>query len=245
MDTELVVTDHGPEDGEAVVLLHGFPDSAWLWRHQIPHLTDAGYRVIAPDLRGFGGSDKPRSVDDYTLRRHAGDVRAIVDHFGIDRVHVVGHDWGAALTWYLGIVDPGLFRTATVLSVGHPTVFASAGLEQKRRSWYMLLFLLPDVAEQWLSGDDWKGLREWSDFQHETDHWIEQLSRPDALIAATCGPRHGLRPRPHCHPCRATRWRSGPPGTPCCSSPRSSTPSRTCPADGDTSGSRAPTTGFR
>ena len=74
MDVDLLVTDHGPPDGQAVLLLHGFPDSAWLWRHQIPHLVDAGYRVIAPDLRGLGRSDKPESVEDYTLRRHAGDV---------------------------------------------------------------------------------------------------------------------------------------------------------------------------
>lgn len=184
MDTELVVTDHGPEDGETVVLLHGFPDSAWLWRHQIPHLADAGYRVIAPDLRGFGDSDKPGSVEDYTLRRHAGDVRSIADHFGIERAHVVGHDWGAALTWYLGIVDPGLLRSATVLSVGHPSAFASAGLEQKRRSWYMLLFQFPDVAERWLSGEDWRWFREWCGSPAETEHWIEQLSRPGALTAA-------------------------------------------------------------
>lgn len=184
MDVDLAVTDHGPSDGEAVLLLHGFPDSAWLWRHQIPHLADAGYRVLAPDLRGFGRSDKPASVEDYTLRRHAGDVRAIMGHFGVDRAHVVGHDWGAALTWYLGVVDPELFRTATVLSVGHPTVFASAGLEQKRRSWYMLLFQFPDVAERWLSAEDWRWFREWSGSPAEVGHWIEQLSRPGALTAA-------------------------------------------------------------
>lgn len=184
IDVELTVAVHGPEDGEPVVMLHGFPDSAWLWRHQIPSLADAGFRVIAPDLRGFGSSDKPEAVEDFTLRRHAGDVRAIVDHFGLGTVHVVGHDWGAALTWYLGIVDPKLFRTATVLSVGHPTVFASSGLEQKRRSWYMLLFQFPDVAERWLSEYDWRWFREWSGHAAEVDHWIEQLSRPGALTAA-------------------------------------------------------------
>jgi pimeloyl-ACP methyl ester carboxylesterase len=184
IDVDLTVTEHGPSDGEPVLMLHGFPDSAGLWRNQIPRLADAGYRVIAPDLRGFGHSDRPESVEDYTLRRHAGDVAAIIDHLGVDRAHVVGHDWGAALTWYLGIVQPALFRSATVLSVGHPTVFASAGLEQKRRSWYMLLFQFPDVAERWLSSDDWRWLREWSGFQDEADHWIEQLSRPGALTAA-------------------------------------------------------------
>lgn len=184
IDIELAVTDHGPSDGEPVMLLHGFPDSAWLWRHQISRLIDAGFRVIAPDLRGFGASGKPDRVEDYTLRRHASDIRAVVDHLELGPVHVVGHDWGAALTWYLGIVEPELLRTATVLSVGHPTVFASAGLEQKRRSWYMLLFQFPEVAERWLSGDDWRWLREWSANQPEVARWIEELSRPGALTAA-------------------------------------------------------------
>ena len=184
MDVELTVTAHGPDGGEPVLMLHGFPDSARLWRHQIPRLVEAGYYVIAPDLRGFGFSDKPTAVEDYSLRRYAGDVRAIVDHLGLDSVHVVGHDWGAALAWYVGIVDPGLLRSATVLSVGHPTVFASSGLEQKRRSWYMLLFQFPGVAERWLSNDDWRWFREWSGDPAEADHWIAQLSRPGALTSA-------------------------------------------------------------
>src|SRR5579859_6463586 len=83
--------------GRPVVLLHGFPDSGRLWRHQVPALAAAGFQVIVPDLRGYGASDKPAAVEDYSLALIAGDVLAILAAEGIERAHVVGHDWGAAL----------------------------------------------------------------------------------------------------------------------------------------------------
>src|SRR3954447_22900781 len=92
---ELTVQDEG--DGEAVILLHGFPDTHRLWRNQIPALRDAGYRTIAPDLRGFGASDKPADVDAYRIHHSVADVVEILDALEIDSAHVVGHDWGAGL----------------------------------------------------------------------------------------------------------------------------------------------------
>src|SRR6188472_1066348 len=84
-------------DGRPVVLLHGFPDTGRMWRNQVPALRDAGYRVIVPDLRGYGASDKPAEVDAYAIPFLAGDVLGVLDHLGVERAHVVGHDWGAAL----------------------------------------------------------------------------------------------------------------------------------------------------
>src|SRR4051812_4895043 len=88
-------------DGPPVLLLHGWPDSHALWRHQVEALNAAGYRTIAPDLRGFGASDRPLDVDAYGLLSIAGDVLGVLDHLGVARTHVVGHDWGAALSWAL------------------------------------------------------------------------------------------------------------------------------------------------
>jgi pimeloyl-ACP methyl ester carboxylesterase len=87
----LYVEDHG--DGVPVLLIHGWPDSARLWRHQVPVLTAAGFRVITPDMRGFGRSERPDDVAAYRLRTVVADVSALLDQLGIDQAHVVGHDW--------------------------------------------------------------------------------------------------------------------------------------------------------
>ena len=166
--------------GTPVVFLHGFPDSGRLWRHQVPVLADAGFRVIVPDLRGYGGSDKPAEVSAYALPYLAGDVVGVLDQLGVERAHVVGHDWGAALAWALGSLLPDRVAQLAVLSVGHPTSFASAGYEQREKSWYMLLFQFEGVAEQWLSSDGWRNFREW--VRHpDTEAVITELEETGAL----------------------------------------------------------------
>ena len=99
-------------DGPPVLLLHGFPDSAALWRHQIPALTTAGYRVIAPDLRGFGGSDQPADPAAYAMPTLVADVLGILEARGVERAAVVGHDWGAALGWALATAAPQVVDAA-------------------------------------------------------------------------------------------------------------------------------------
>jgi pimeloyl-ACP methyl ester carboxylesterase len=108
MSVSLHVVDEGA--GPPVVLLHGFPDSSALWRHQIPMLVEAGYRAIAPDLRGFGASDRPADVAAYRLEASVADVLALLDQRGIEQADVVGHDWGAALGWALAGLAPGRVR---------------------------------------------------------------------------------------------------------------------------------------
>jgi pimeloyl-ACP methyl ester carboxylesterase len=123
-----------------------FPDTGRLWRNQVPALAGAGFQVIVPELRGYGRSDKPEAVDAYSLPVLAGDVMAILNDLGITKAHMVGHDWGAALAWVLASLAPGNVDHLVALSVGNPVTFRRT-LEQHEKSWYMLLFQFPDIAE--------------------------------------------------------------------------------------------------
>jgi pimeloyl-ACP methyl ester carboxylesterase len=183
----------GSVDGRPVVLVHGFPDSGRLWRHQVPALADAGFRVIVPDMRGAGRSDKPAGVDPYSVLFLAGDVMAVLDSLGIERAHVVGHDWGAGITWALGAVAGHRVDHLVAMSVGHPTSFRAAGLPQLAQSWYMLLFQFPEVAERWLSADDWANLREWS-HHPDIEGVIADLERNGSLAPGLCWYRANVPP---------------------------------------------------
>jgi len=136
-----------------------------------------------PDLRGYGGSDQPDEVEAYSFPFLAGDVLGILDHLGVDKAHLVGHDWGAALTWVMGSLVPDRVDHLVALSVGHPLAFRAAGLEQQQKSWYMLLFQFAGVAEQWLSNDDWANFRSWAGHP-DTDGVIADLERTGSLSAA-------------------------------------------------------------
>src|SRR5947207_13691355 len=103
---ELWVVEDGPAGGPVVVLLHGFPELGFSWRHQIPALTGAGFRVVVPDLRGFGRSQAPPDVADYAITQLAGDVVGLIDRAGVDQAVVVGHDWGADTAWKTAWLHP-------------------------------------------------------------------------------------------------------------------------------------------
>ena len=167
-------------EGRPVVLLHGFPDSGRLWRHQVAALAGAGFQVIVPDLRGYGRSDKPADVGAYALPLLAGDVLAILAELGIGRAHVVGHDWGAALAWSLAAFAPGSVDHLVALSVGHPATMLDTA-EQRQRSWYMLLFQFPGVAERWLTEDNWANLRGWG-AHPDIDQVIADLEAHGSLV---------------------------------------------------------------
>src|SRR5262245_32468340 len=180
-------------EAPAVLLLHGWPDSHRLWRHQVPALTTGGFRTIAPDLRGFGASDRPEDVAAYGLANILGDIVGVLDRLRIERAHVVGHDWGAAVAWALAALLPDRVDRLVALSVGHPAAFRAAGLAQREKSWYMLLFLFEGVAERWLSDDDYANFRAWS--RHpDVDAVISELSRPGALTASLNWYRANLPP---------------------------------------------------
>ena len=175
---------HEQGTGAPVLLLHGFPDSSSLWRHQVPALVKAGYRVIAPDLRGFGASDKPQEIDAYALPTLIGDVVGLLDALQVARCHVVCHDWGAALGWGMAMFLPERVDRFVAFSVGHFAGFADAGLEQREKSWYMLYFQYEGIAENALRENDWKFFRDWTRHHPEAATWIPDLSRPGALTAA-------------------------------------------------------------
>jgi pimeloyl-ACP methyl ester carboxylesterase len=175
--------DHGPADGPVVLCIHGFPDSAALWRHQVPALVDAGYRVLAMDQRGYGRSDKPDDVGSYHALILASDARAVLDDAGVTSARVVGHDWGAVTAWLLAIVEPDRVDRLVALSVGHPRAFGDAGLAQREKSWYTLLFQFEGVAERWLSDDGWARMEEWA---HHPDH-DEVVARLEADGSLTPG----------------------------------------------------------
>jgi pimeloyl-ACP methyl ester carboxylesterase len=180
-------------EGPPVVLLHGWPDSHRLWRNTVPALVGAGYQVIAPDLRGMGDSDRPDGVDNYAIPFLAGDVLGVLDHLGHERAHVIGHDWGSALAWATAAFAPDRVDHLVALSVGHPGAFAGAGLPQREKSWYMLLFQFEGIAERWLSDDDWRNFREWSQHPGINDV-LPDLSRPGALTAGLNWYRANLPP---------------------------------------------------
>jgi pimeloyl-ACP methyl ester carboxylesterase len=187
----LYVEEHG--DGVPVLLLHGWPDSARLWRHQVPVLADAGYRVITPDLRGFGRSARPDGVAAYRLRTVVEDVSALLNQLDIDQAHVVGHDWGAAVAWLTAMLAPDRVRTLTAISVPHPR--APATVRQQEMAWYQLFFQFPEVAEASVAHDDWAWLRTFSRGDGDLEQAIADLSRPGALTASLNWYRANVAPR--------------------------------------------------
>jgi pimeloyl-ACP methyl ester carboxylesterase len=140
--------------GRPVVLIHGWPDTKRLWTKQVPALVDAGFQVISYDQRGYGASDKPEGIDAYSIPFLAIDVTAILDHLGIERAHIVGHDWGAAVAWATATFAPERVDHLVPLSVGHPSSFSNMPMAQREKSWYTLLFQFTPQAEQWLTMND-------------------------------------------------------------------------------------------
>ncbi|HTO97125.1 MAG TPA: alpha/beta fold hydrolase [Myxococcales bacterium] len=143
----------GPRDGPLVLLLHGFPECWRAWRHQLPALAAAGFRAVAPDLRGYGGSDKPRGVSSYRMEKLVADAAALIGALGRERADVVGHDWGGHIAWHLAMWNPARVRRLAVLNVPHPARMFRAlrTLRQLRKSWYIFFFQLPFLPERFMS----------------------------------------------------------------------------------------------
>lgn len=170
-------------EGPPVLLLHGFPDTHAIWRHQIPALVAAGYRVIAPDLRGCGMTEMPRGVMAYRLRHLVGDVIALLDALGIPKVRLVAHDWGAVIGWQIALKHRERVDRYAALSVGHPTCYATGGLMQKLKGYYIAVFQLRGLAEWLLKLGNFAGLRALTRCKVEMDHWRRALSPTGRLSA--------------------------------------------------------------
>ena len=181
-------------EGPLVVLLHGFPEFWYSWRFQIPALAEAGFRVVAPDMRGYNLSDKPKGVGSYALEGLARDVERLVGALGEERAVVVGHDWGGIVAWAVAMLHPGRVERLVILNVPHPERF-SRGLRTPRqllKSLYAFFFQIPWLPEKVLRAGDFAILR--SVFRNDPvrpgtfgeediDRYVEALSRPGALTA--------------------------------------------------------------
>ncbi|MCL7417461.1 MAG: alpha/beta hydrolase [Halalkalicoccus sp.] len=145
-------------EGPLVVLLHGFPEHWYSWREQIPALVEAGYRVAVPDMRGYNRSEKPPGVSAYRIGHLVEDVRALIDHCGEERAHLVGHDWGGLVAWEVAARHPDHVDRLAVLNAPHPGAYRrelrALDSDQRRRSWYVLLFQLPLLPELLFRVDD-------------------------------------------------------------------------------------------
>jgi pimeloyl-ACP methyl ester carboxylesterase len=154
----------GPEDGSLVILLHGFPQTSFSFRSQLQALADAGMRAVAPDQRGYSPGARPDGVEGYAIDHLGSDVIAIADALGAHQFDLVGHDWGAAVAWYVAGRWPTRLRTLTVLSVPHPTALSRAikgefGGDQAQRSSYIDFFRMVGTAEDAMLADDAAMLR--------------------------------------------------------------------------------------
>ncbi|HEX2136049.1 MAG TPA: alpha/beta hydrolase [Microvirga sp.] len=153
----LHAVEAGPEDGPLVILLHGFPEFWWGWRRQIGPLARAGFRVVAPDQRGYGTSDKPAGLRAYELDLLAADVAGLVEAHGRSRAHLVGHDWGGLVAWWAASRHPDRVDRLAVLNAPHPAVagrYARRHPSQMLKSWYIAFFQLPRLPEAVLARSD-------------------------------------------------------------------------------------------
>lgn len=190
----LHVVESGPSSGTPVVLAHGWPDTHEVWRHQVEALSTQGYRVVTYDQRGFGRSDRPADVAGSHVFKAMVDIGSILDSLEIDGAHLVGHDWGSAPCWLAATFAAERVLSLTSLSVGHPSAFRHAGLEQKQKSFYMLLFQFVDIAEEWLSANDWANMQA---LIGDPDNWPRrrrELERPGALTASLNWYRANMSP---------------------------------------------------
>jgi pimeloyl-ACP methyl ester carboxylesterase len=185
----------GDPHGEPVILLHGFPEFWYGWRHQIPFLVEQGYRVIVPDQRGYNLSDKPENVEEYRISVLATDIEGLIDHFGYDKVLLVGHDWGGAVAWWVATMFPQRLKKLAVLNTPYPTIMLEQmrglNMRQLAKSWYMFFFQLPTIPERVLRSRNYSGFarsvfhgaRPDTFTAEEIEQYIEAWRKPGALTA--------------------------------------------------------------
>ncbi len=152
-DVDLHLVETGKSDAPPVVFLHGFPEFWYGWHRQLEPIARAGHRAIAPDQRGYNESDKPKAAADYRLDRLADDVVGLIDALDLESVHLVGHDWGGVVAWWLGLARPDRIDRLAILNAPHPKTFRrhlTSRPAQMLKSWYMYLFQLPALPEQLL-----------------------------------------------------------------------------------------------
>jgi pimeloyl-ACP methyl ester carboxylesterase len=176
-----------PGRAKLVILLHGFPEFWWSWRHQMRALADAGLHVVAPDMRGYNLSDKPSRTKAYRLENLTTDVARLIRAHGAERAHVVGHDWGGGIAWLFAMAYPEMVERLGILNGPHP-IDMVRGLRRPdhlKRTWYMFFFQIPGLPERIIARDDFRALRRFLRRDGLTDaeveRYIEALRRDGAL----------------------------------------------------------------
>ncbi|HEX7945072.1 MAG TPA: alpha/beta hydrolase [Phenylobacterium sp.] len=187
--------DEAGEGDHLALCLHGFPESRFSWRYQLPLLAEMGYRAWAPDLRGYGETEpKPKAVADYLIDRLMEDVAALIDASGAKKVTLIGHDWGAGLAWAFAANAVRPLERLVIMNVPHPAVMNEhlrrGNWAQLRRSWYMFFFQLPDLPEAAMTANDARAIRQAFhgmavDKTHFTpdvlDRYAKDAQRPGAM----------------------------------------------------------------
>jgi pimeloyl-ACP methyl ester carboxylesterase len=201
-------------EGPLVVLLHGFPEFWYGWRHQIPALAQAGLRVVAPDMRGYNLSDKPAGWRAYNIELLVGDIADLIRDLGEERAYVVGHDWGAAVAYATTMRHQELVRRLAILNAPHPTRMLEGfrTLRQLRKSWYMFFFQLPVLPERALARDGFSlakrslraGSAPGSFSDEDLERYVAAPSQPGALTGMINYYRAVFRQSPRAY---ATRMR--------------------------------------
>ncbi len=200
--------------GPLVILLHGFPEAWFSWRHQIPALAAAGYRVLAPDMRGYNLSDKPKGIDAYRIERLVEDVAGLIHWAGAEKATVIGHDWGGNVAWYFAMRRPELLDRLAILNVPHPARMAKALTRpaQLLRSSYMFFFQIPWLPERVFLARDaalfrqvllQDPIRKDAFAPEEIEQYVQAIQQPRALTsgmnyyrAAFRRPKEQVRLRP-------------------------------------------------
>ena len=184
------VHDGGPADAEPVVLLHGFPQDGTAFDAVLPRLHEAGLRTLVPDQRGYSPGARPAGRRPYRLAETVADVVALLDAAGVERAHMVGHDWGGGVAWALAAAHPDRVRTLTALSTPHPAAMARALVtsDQGLRSWYMGVFTVPLLPERALLARGGALLRRallrGGLPPARVDHYVARMREPGALAGA-------------------------------------------------------------
>jgi pimeloyl-ACP methyl ester carboxylesterase len=175
-------------EGPLVVLLHGFPEFWYGWRQQIKPLADAGFRVVAPDTRGYNLSSKPDGVAAYDVALLAADIKGLIHERGAQSAMLVGHDWGGSIAWTMAMNHPEVVDRLAILNAAHPRKL-SQGLhhpDQLRRSWYFFFFALPDLPETVVHANNWHFFRHFlrdarpALTPEDTGRYVEAWSQPGA-----------------------------------------------------------------
>ena len=195
----------GPRDAPLVLLLHGFPEFHGTWCRQLPALAAAGFRAVAPDLRGYGGSDKPRSVRDYRIELLARDVEALIEALGSERADVVGHDWGGNVAWYFAMWHPERLRRLVVLNMPHPARYLRAlrTARQLRKSWYVFFYQLPLLPERFTMDEKLRAVFTRTPARPGA-YGAQQIEETIAAVRWRSGPIHYYRAAARY---RSPRWR--------------------------------------